>query len=206
MQQELLFDMPVSVPAEGSRTHAAAVPTGLPNGLVYAPDFLSQAEEAGLVALIETLPLQAARYKEYRARRRVVSYGGSFDYDANRLLPSAPLIAPLQPLRQRVADWLGVEPGRLVHALVAEYSPRTPLGWHRDVPDFEDVVVVSLGGMATLRFRPYPPSRPKPADIVRLALAPRSIYLLRGPARWAWQHSVAPTEVLRWSVTFRSAR
>jgi alkylated DNA repair dioxygenase AlkB len=88
--------------------------------------------------------------------------------------------------------------------LVAEYAPGTPLGWHRDVPNFEDVFGVSLGSPAVLRWRPYPPMDPKPRDIVRLTVAPRSVYAMRGPARWQWQHSVAPVEALRWAITFRT--
>jgi alkylated DNA repair dioxygenase AlkB len=68
--------------------------------------------------------------------------------------------------------------------LVAEYAPGTPLGWHRDVPDHEDVFGVSLGSTAVLRLRPYPPVAPKREDVVKLRAAPRSIYALRGPARW----------------------
>lgn len=93
-----------------------------------------------------------------------------------------------------------------MQALVAEYRPGTPLGWHRDVPDFEDIVGISLANEAVLRFRPYPPDAPKKKDIVRVTVAPRSIYLLRGPARWQWQHSVAATKLLRYSITLRTAR
>jgi len=182
------------------------LPSHLPEGLRYEPDFLDLDEERELIGLVRGLPFEAARYKEYTARRRVVSYGGSFDYDANRLRPSAQLVEELHPLRTRVARWFGVEPAHLVQVLVAEYAPGTPLGWHRDVPDFEEVVGVSLGSEATMRFRPYPPAQPKRAGAIRLALAPRSIYLLRGVARWQWQHSVAPTKGLRWSITFRTAR
>jgi alkylated DNA repair dioxygenase AlkB len=35
---------------------------------------------------------------------------------------------------------------------------------------------------------------------------PRSIYLLRGTARWGWQHSVAPASELRYSITLRTPR
>lgn len=196
---------------QGSLFDEAAFPpvapsARLPQGLRYERGFLGVDEEAGLIALVRTLPLEAAKYRSYTARRRVASYGGRFDHDARRLEPSPELAAPLHPLRDRVAQWLGVTAESLVHALVAEYAPGTPLGWHRDVPDFEDVVGVSLGGEATMRFRPYPPVRPKRSDIVRVTLEPRSIYLLRGPARWRWQHSVAPTPGLRWSITFRTAR
>ena len=195
MDQPSLFDdLPAPAPAD------------LPAGARYEPDFLAPAEEAGLIELIRNLPLEAAVYKGYTARRRVLSYGGSYDYDANRLRPAADLIPELAPLRERVARWAGLAPEALVHALVAEYGPGTQLGWHRDVPEFEEVMGVSLGAPGVLRFRPWPADRPKRADIVRLVAAPRSIYLLSGPARWAWQHSVAPVEGLRWSITFRTRR
>jgi len=182
------------------------LPPALPAGLRYEPAWLSAEEEAGLIAVVRQLPLREAQYKAYTARRRVVSYGGQFDYDSNELQPAAPLIDELQPLRERVARWAGIDAAALVHALVAEYAPGTPLGWHRDVPDFEDVFGVSLGHEALLRFRPYPPERPRREDIIKLAVAPRSVYALRGEARWGWQHSVAPVAALRWSITFRTAR
>lgn len=178
----------------------------LPEGLRYATGFLDAQEEAHWIAVVRSLPLAAMRYKGYTARRRVASFGGSYDFDANRLEPAAPLPDALHPLRTRAAAWLGIDPGELVHALVAEYAPGTPLGWHRDVPDFEDVVGISLLGDAVMRFRPWPPDAPRARDVLRLALEPRSIYLLHGPSRWAWQHSVAPTAALRYSITFRTLR
>jgi alkylated DNA repair dioxygenase AlkB len=174
-------------------------------GLVYEPEFLSLDVEKELIEIIKTLPLHAARYKQYVARRRVVSFGGSYDFDANRLLPGIALDERLHGLRDRVAGWLGVPAGDLIHALVAEYAPGTPLGWHRDVPDFETIVGVSLGGHATLRFRPYPDATAT-RKVVQLDVAPRSIYKISNQARWRWQHSVAPTSQLRWSVTFRTRR
>jgi len=182
------------------------VPKNLPEGLAYEPDFLGADEERALIDLIRSLPLAAAIYKQYTARRRVVSFGGSYDYDANKRLPARDLIEELHPLRARVARWAGVAPEAITHTLVAEYAPGTPLGWHRDVPDHEEVYGVSLGSTAVLRFRPYPPVDPKRAEVVRLHAAPRSIYAMRGPARWGWQHSVAPVDELRWSITLRTAR
>jgi alkylated DNA repair dioxygenase AlkB len=185
---------------------APAAPPGpsLPPGWAYRPDFIDAGEEAELLAVIATLPLHEARYKGYTARRRVAHFGTSYDYDDNRLLPAAPLPAGLEPLRARAAAWLGETPQALVSALVAEYRPGVPLGWHRDVPDFENVVGISLAGTARMRFRRYPPVQPKKADVLSLELAPRSAYLLRTEARWGWQHSVAPTPSLRYSITFRT--
>lgn len=173
-------------------------------GLRYQPDFLSREEEEALLAVIRTLPLHPARYKEYQARRQIVSYGGSYDFEANVLRPGQALDERLVPLRDRVADWLGVDRAQLVQVLVAEYAPGTPLGWHRDVPDFEVIAGVSLGGEATLRFRPYPPGEVAKRHAVQLEVAPRSIYKMAGAARWGWQHSVPPVRTHRWSVTFRT--
>ena len=73
-----------------------------------------------------------------------------------------------------------------------------------DVPEFEVVAGVSLAGGARMRFRPYPPR--KGARVFTLELEPRSVYVLRDEIRWRWQHSVAPTQELRYSVTFRTRR
>ena len=34
----------------------------------------------------------------------------------------------------------------------------------------------------------------------------RSAYVLKGEARWDWQHAIAPTRELRYSITFRTRR
>ena len=183
-----------------------AVAPPLPPGMRYETGFLSRDEELHWIAFAQAQPLTEMNYKGYQAKRRVVSFGGKYDYVANRLDEGPPIPAALDGLRARVAQWLGVAPGAFTQVLVAEYRQGTPLGWHRDVPDFEDVVGVSLLSEAVMRFRPYPPREPKRADILKLALEPRSIYLLRGPARWDWQHSVAATKELRYSITFRTPR
>lgn len=178
----------------------------LPEGFEYEEDFVSAAEEAALLTAVAALPLAEARYKGYTARRRIASFGSSYDFDDNRLQPAEPLPGFLLPLRERAAEWAGVAPEALAAALVAEYRPGTPLGWHRDVPDYEIVVGVSLGAWARMKLRPYPPVQPRKSDVVTLDLAPRSAYVIRGVARWGWQHSIAPTAALRHSITLRTRR
>jgi alkylated DNA repair dioxygenase AlkB len=89
----------------------------------------------------------------------------------------------------------------LAHILVTQYAPGTPIGWHRDAPQFERIAGVSLAGACRMRFKPFEGT---PADILNLALEPRSAYALTGPARWRWQHSIAPTPGLRYSITLRT--
>ncbi|MEO7055593.1 MAG: alpha-ketoglutarate-dependent dioxygenase AlkB [Caldimonas sp.] len=184
----------------------ASLEPALPDGWRYEPFFLDATEEADALAIVADLDLHEARYKGYTARRRVAHFGTAYDYDDNRLLPGPLLPDSLRPLRDKAAAWAGLPPLALTSALVAEYRPGVPLGWHRDVPDFETVVGISLLGSARMRFRRYPPVQPKKADVISLALAPRSAYVLRAEARWGWQHSIAPTPELRYSITFRERR
>jgi alkylated DNA repair dioxygenase AlkB len=179
----------------------------LPSGFRYQPAFISEREEAELLATIGTLPLDAAKYKQYTARRRTVGYGSQYDFGKNRMMPAPSIPRYLHPLREQVARWLEIPPESFVHALVSEYPPGAPLGWHRDVPHFDVVVGVSLGGEAVMRLRPYRPGEAHSRrDVVTLTLAPRSAYMFRAQARWNWQHSIAATKELRYSVTLRTAR
>lgn len=181
-----------------------APPPALPPGMRYEDDFLSPAEEAGLLERIGQLPLAPMKYQQYEALRRVVSYGGQYDFARQQLNEAEPLPAWLDPLREKAGAWAGIAPGHFTQALIAEYRPGTPLGWHRDVPDFEDVVGISLGNDTVMRFRPYPHESGSNVKSLKLVLAARSIYLLRGPVRWAWQHHVPPTKALRYSITLRT--
>jgi alkylated DNA repair dioxygenase AlkB len=176
----------------------------MPEGLLYQEEFLSRNDEEGLLAEIRKLPLEEAKYKAFTARRRIAAYGSSYDFDTNVLGPAPPVPPFLLPLKGKVANLLGAEEQHIRHALVTEYRPGTELGWHRDVGEFGIVAGVSLGGACRMRFRRYPPE--KGAKVFNLDLAPRSVYVLRDEIRWRWQHSVARTKELRYSITFRTSR
>ena len=174
-----------------------------PEGLVYQPEFVSSAEEVELLALVRALPLKEAQYLQYTAHRRIVSFGGSYDFSSQELRPAGPIPQLLHPIRARIAALMGVPADSVDHALVAEYQPGTPLGWHRDVPDFGVVGGLSLLGSARMRFRPYPHRR-NDRTTLKLDLEPRSAYAMSRAARWDWQHAISPTRELRYSITFRT--
>jgi alkylated DNA repair dioxygenase AlkB len=178
----------------------------LPSGFRYQLEFLSRAEEAALLSSIEQLPLEGAKYRQYTAKRRIVTYGGSYDFSTNELKPAGPIPAFLNPLRERIAQWTGSTAASYSHAVIAEYSTGTQLGWHRDVPDFEAIAGVSLRGRCRMRLRPYPPARGRRDLTLALDLEPRSAYAIVGQARWGWQHAISPTKELRYSITFRTLR
>jgi alkylated DNA repair dioxygenase AlkB len=182
-------------------------PPELPQGLLYQPEFVTAEEEDALLAAIAPMPLREAKFREYFAKRRVAHFHADADaprYDDGGAdsFTSGPMPPFLVALRDKVARWIGVAPTAFVHALVSEYRPGTPIGWHRDKPVYGLVVGISLAGWARMRFRPL-----ETRDLrhtVALDLAPRSVYVMRDAIRWQWQHSVLPTKELRYSITLRT--
>jgi alkylated DNA repair dioxygenase AlkB len=175
----------------------------LPEGLAYAPELIDVAEERALAGRMAELPFKAFEFQGYLGHRRTVSFGWHYKFDGSGLQESEPMPDWLLPLRDRAAAWAGLAGEALEHVLLTEYAPGAGIGWHRDRPVFEDVVGLSLLAPARLRFR-----RKAGEKWERKALVaePRSAYLLRGPAREEWQHSIAAMEELRYSITFRSLR
>ncbi len=175
----------------------------LPEGMRYAAELISPDEER---ALLEVLP--ALRFKEFEfhgflGKRRTVSFGWHYDFNGGGLKQAGELPQFLLPLRKRAAEFASLEPSALEHALLIEYRPGAGIGWHRDRPQFGDVIGISLLAPCTFRLRRKAGSR-----WTRRALAaePRSAYLLRGASRTEWEHSIPPLETLRYSVTFRTLR
>ena len=109
----------------------------------------------------------------------------------------------LAALREKVARWRNVAHDAFLHALVTEYRPGTPIGWHRDKPEYGMVIGISLASACRMRFRPYDNQHDRGA-VIALELAPRSAYVLRDDVRWRWQHGIPPAKALRYSVTFRT--
>src|SRR5439155_6507255 len=128
------------------------------------------------------------------------SSGLRYDFAVSKLHRVQPFPDFLLPLRDRAAAFAGLAPEAFEHALVTEYAPGAAIGWHRDRPVFRDIVGISFASSCPFRFR-----RKRGSGWERLAvsLAPRSAYLLCGPARSEWEHSILPAEALRYSVTFR---
>ena len=177
-----------------------------PAGLRYIEEFLSVDDERHLLDALSHVPTKEAEYFQYTARRRIASFGKSYDFAQRALQDAPPMPEFLLQLRDRAAAYLQLPAEDFAHALINEYRPGTPLGWHRDALNFELVVGVSLASSCRMRFRPYPPSKGRDPRTFVLEVQPRSLYVMQHDARWKWQHSVAPTRSERWSITFRTLR
>lgn len=175
----------------------------MPEGFRYQPDLISQDAESALITELSALPFKEFEFRGYQGKRRVVSFGWRYDFNSSKLERVDDIPGFLGPVREAAARFAGLAPSQLQHALVTEYGPGAPIGWHKDRPIFGDVVGISLLSPCLFRFR-----RKKGAKWERRSFTaePRSAYLLRGPSRTEWEHSIPPVESLRYSITFRNLK
>jgi alkylated DNA repair dioxygenase AlkB len=179
----------------------------LPDGFLYRPDLISESEEASLLDEIEKVQFADFEMRGVVARRRVAFFGSS--YSGTEALPMPSF---LLPLRARIAEWADVAPEAFAMALINEYRPGSPIGWHRDAPQYGLVAGVSLRSASPMRFRPYvrpgaiagSPARRRATHEVLLER--RSAYLMTGAARQEYEHHIPPVTEQRYSITFRTLR
>ena len=91
--------------------------------------------------------------------------------------------------------------GSVRQALCTEYEAGVGIGWHRDKPQFDKILGLSLGAACKFRFRRRNGER---WERHTLEAAPRSLYMMDGEARSQWEHSIPPVELQRYSITFRT--
>jgi alkylated DNA repair dioxygenase AlkB len=174
----------------------------LPEGMRYRDNLISEADEASLAAFIQALPLKPFEFAGgFKGNRRVLSFGSRYDYNEQRLLDAKPIPPELDTVRQAAARFAGLSTADLKQALVTEYPVGAGIGWHRDKKMFGDIIGVSLLSSCKFRLRLRTEDR---WDRVSLTAQPRSAYLLSGPSRSLWEHSIPPMQQLRLSITFRT--
>ena len=174
-----------------------------PDGFRYQPDFITPDEERALADHLESLAFAPFLFRGYEGRRRVVSFGLRYDFSGQGLVAADPMPEWLLPVRDRAAAFAGLAGGAFEHVLINEYREGAPIGWHRDRPVFEKVVGVSLLSPTVMRFRRRAETR---FERINVPLEPRSAYLLDGPARTDWEHSLPEAKAHRYSITFRNLR
>lgn len=175
--------------------------TPLIAGLSYHAGAVREADQEALLLRLSELDVTPFRFQGWLGNRKTHSFGWRYDFEDASFAPADAIPDWLQPLRERAAEIADCTAADFVHALVARYDPGAGIGWHRDRDVFDQVVGFSFASAATLRFRQ------RLADgfrRVRLEVEPGSAYLLSGEARYDWEHSIAPGDQLRFSVTFRT--
>ena len=170
-------------------------------GLQLREEFISEREHRELIAHLEQTDLAPFRFHGWTGNRKTKTFGWRYDFDDASFTPAEPIPPWLRPLQARAAQFAGASADAFAHVLIARYDPGAGIGWHRDRPQFDRVVGISLGSTAVMRFRQRTPSGFRRANV---QLEPRSAYLLSGEVRHDWEHSIVPGEQLRFSLTFRT--
>ena len=194
--------------ANGDRTLFDA-PAKLPDGFIYKEGFISEAEEQELLQEIRNLQLEPFKYYQFTGKRRTASYGWQYEFGAGEITEAPEMPNFLLPLRTRAGKVFNIDPNSLVQTSIIEYSTGSPIGWHRDIPQFGIVIGVSLGAACRMRFRKFRRVRSKKLDrnqVLSIELHPRSIYLMSGGSREVWQHSIPPLKALRYAIMMRTVR
>ncbi|OWV69527.1 DNA repair protein [Rhizobium sp. R634] len=171
-----------------------------PEGFRYSPDILLQDLQHSLLEAIPALPFKAFDFHGFEGKRRTVSFGWKYDFDSQRVRRTEAMPPLLLPAREAAAHFAGIEPAALEQALVTEYGPGAPIGWHKDKFVFGRVVGISLLSPCTFRLRLREGDKWQRRSLV---LEPGSAYVMAGAARTLWEHSIPPVDRLRYSITFR---
>jgi alkylated DNA repair dioxygenase AlkB len=175
-----------------------------PSGLVYQPDFITEAEERQVLDVLEAMEFHTITMHGQTARRTVRHFGLDYGYESWKLEPTEPLPRELGWLQRLAGALAELDPEDFAQILVSRYPPGATIGWHRDAPMFgAKVVGISLAAACRMRFQR---GKGDARQVAEIALEPRSAYVLAGAARFAWQHSIPPTKALRYSITFRTLK
>ena len=191
----------IRAPSTNASEDLFGSPSRSPEGFRYRRDLLTRSEEENLARELAALPFKPFDFHGYKANRQVVAYGFRYDYGRRRAVKAPPLPSFLEPLRRKVAAAFDRPAEAFEQVLINEYRPGAGIGWHRDKAQFDEVVGVSLLAPCTFRFRR---KNGGGWDRLSLMVEPRSAYLLSGPSRTVWEHSIPPLDRHRYSITFRT--
>jgi alkylated DNA repair dioxygenase AlkB len=175
----------------------------LPEGFRYQADVISAGDEITLLERIRELPFKPFEFHGYLGKRRVVSFGWKYDFEGRKLEKSRDIPDFLLELREVMGRFANISSEDLQMVLVSEYEAGAGIGWHRDKDVFGQVVGLSLVSRCVFRLRRKVAGKWERASVVA---EPRSAYLMSGPSRTEWEHSIPEVNALRYSVTFRNFR
>jgi alkylated DNA repair dioxygenase AlkB len=172
-----------------------------PRGFRYEENIITPEEESALAASLEQIDFKPFEFHGYVGNRRVASFGLRYDYDRRRVEAAEGMPSFLNDLLGKAARFAGCDEHAFRQVGINEYRSGAGVGWHKDKPQFGNIVGVSLLAPTAMRFR-----RPEGDGWKRIShkLQSRSIYLLSEEARTQWEHSIPPLERLRYSINFRT--
>jgi alkylated DNA repair dioxygenase AlkB len=178
----------------------------LPPGFDYYPGFITEAEEADLVNVIEQFDLQTMKFHEYEAKRKVISFGLGWSFTEQKLKQGNVIPVQFDFLVDRIAQQLSIPTELIAQFLITEYPVGSVINWHRDAPPFDIIAGVSLLTDCSFKLRPQDKEQQTRSATISLPVQRRSLYTMQGAAKSGWQHCTAPVNKIRYSLTFRTLK
>lgn len=182
------------------------IESNFPEGFLYIPDFISEQEETALIEHISAIELHNFSFQGYTANRRTASFGYDYSFDNRSLIKGKDIPKEFHFLITKVAEQTGFSADKFAELLVIEYPEGAVINWHRDAPPFDLIAEISLLSDCKFRLRPQEKAKQNRASIISLTVKRRSLYIMQGPARSEWQHSIAPVKQMRYSITLRTLK
>jgi alkylated DNA repair dioxygenase AlkB len=177
-----------------------------PEGFLYLPQFLTEKEEEDLIEIISKSELHPFTFQGFEAKRKVASFGYDYLFDKGSLSRGKPIPPAFNPLIEKVSDTLSLSTGDFAELLITEYPVGAVINWHRDAPPFDLIAGISLLSDCKFRLRPYDKKNQSRSSLLSFPVKRRSMYVMKGPARTDWQHSIAAVKEVRFSITLRTLR
>ncbi|HLN22266.1 MAG TPA: alpha-ketoglutarate-dependent dioxygenase AlkB [Bacteroidales bacterium] len=182
------------------------LPEYIPEGFEYYPDFISVREEENLLNTISAIELQTFVFQGFTAKRRVASFGFIYSFDNRKLSEGEPIPGEFSDLIGKTASLINISPAEFAEALITEYPEGSVINWHRDAPPFGLIAGISLLSDCRFRLRPHDKKMQERSAIISFIAERRSLYVMRGPARSEWEHSIAAVKEKRYSITLRTLK
>jgi alkylated DNA repair dioxygenase AlkB len=177
-----------------------------PPGFEYVTDFLERTEEDSLLKEIAGIELHTFNFHGYEAKRRVASFGFDYSFDKRSIAEGKEIPTAFRELIEKVSGQTGIHSGEFKELLVTEYPQGSVINWHRDAFPFDIIVGISLASDCTFRLRPHSKESRTRTSVISFPVKRRSLYVIQGPSRTDWEHSISPVPAVRYSVTLRTLK
>lgn len=178
----------------------------LPEGFDYHPDFITKTEEQKLLHVISSIELHALLFRGFEAKRKVASFGYDWSFEKRKLAKGKEIPTAFKFLIQKLADHASISENDFAELLITEYPVDSVINWHRDAPPFDLIAGISLLSDCIFKLRPHDKTKQKRNGVISIPVKQRSLYIMQGPARSDWEHSIEAVKQLRYSITLRTLR
>lgn len=177
-----------------------------PEGFSYFPGFITETEEKKLLELISKTEFRGFLLQGFEAKRKIASFGYDWSFEKQMLSKGKEIPGEFTSLIQKIAAYISISQENFAELLLTYYPVGSVINWHRDAPPFDLIAGISLLSDCIFKLRPHDKTKQNRKAVISFPIQRRSLYIIQGSARTGWQHSIAPVEQERYSITLRTLK